>query len=931
MITCPYKGLAPYTEEDARYFFGRDTERRIIADNLRASRLTLLYGPSGVGKSSVLNAGVAHDLKHDPDYALLIFRDWRGDPALSLNLAITARLGVPPAHPGLFPNVIDTSFVNTLERYGEIAENSETEKPTLLIVLDQFEEYFQYQGRDAGEFGFGKQLAALLNRRDLPVHFLLSIRDDSLAALDRFKAEVPALLDNRLSIKFLATEDAPQAIIKPLERFNEDLREGRLPTTEQKLHPVEIDAKLAAEVVDEIVMAQGERLEGVQTAYLQLVMTRWWEREMAGSSPQMLRRTLEDLGGVKTIVERYLADTLAALSPAERELAAEAFRYMVTPSGRKIAQTVSDLARSTYSGERVRRETLDGMLEKLLGARVLSAVPPPRGSRPEERCYEFAHDVVAKAAYEWRKQFRQAQELAEARKREEEASNRAQEQEHQTKRFRRLAFALGVVLLLALGVTVLALWKGALARARELVAASLSSEEIDPELSVLIAAESVAETWPWGHTVLPEAEDKLHRAIVASHVRLTLSGHSSDVLTVAWSPDGKRLATGSLDDTAKVWDAESGKELLTLRSHTGAVISVAWSPDGKRLATASADKTAKLWDAKTGKEVLALSGHINGVWSVAWSPDGKRLATASADKTAKLWDAETGKEVLTLRGHISSVWSVAWSPDGRRLATGSDDTAAKVWEAETGKELLTLRGHSNPVASVTWSPDGKRLATGSWDQTAKVWDAGSGKELLTLRGHNNQVTSVAWSQDRKRLATGSWDQTAKVWDAETGKELMTLRDHINLVETVVWSPDGERVATGSWDQTAKVWDVGRGWVLLSLSGHTGAVLSVAWSPDGKRLATGSQDNTAKVWESESGKELLTLSGHSDLVNSAAWSPGGKRLATASGDGTVQIYAMDIHDLMALARQRVTAHPSEEGCKKYLHVDKCPPFPELSFW
>ena len=1126
MITCPYKGLAPYTEEDARYFFGRDTERRIIADNLRATRLTVLYGPSGVGKSSVLNAGVTHDLQLDRDYALLIFREWHGDPSLSLNLAIVGCLPMPASGPDLLPGSAGHNFLKTLERYGEIVEESKDALPTLLIVLDQFEEYFQYQARDDAESGFEKQLTEVLSRRDLPVHFLLSIRDDSLAALDRFKADVPTLLDNRLSITFLSREAASQAIVEPLERFNADLREGKVPATANNLRPIEIDARLAAAVVDEIVAAQGEEREGVQTAYLQLVMTRWWERQMAGSSEKMLRRTLEELGGVKTIVERYLEDTLATLSPLEKQLAAEAFFHMVTSSGRKIALTVSELA--GYIGRLGNKEALEGLLKKLRGARVLTPVPPPPGSAAGERCYEFAHDVVAKSAFEWRRQFAQARKLAEAKKREEEAEQRAKEQARLAEQLRQ------------------ALETTQRARARELISSSLLNEDTDPELSVLLAAHAVAATWPLTHEVLPEAEQQLRRAIIASHVRLTLSGHngpvssvawspdekrlatgssdktakvwdagngeelftltghSEEVSSVAWSPDGKRLATGSGDKTAKVWDAASGQALLTLRGHSGRVSSVAWSPDGKRLATASSDKSVKVWDARTGRELSTLNGHGAAVNSVAWSPDGSRLATGSADNTGKVWDAQAGKELFTLRGHsgyLAGVWCVAWSPDGHRLATGSDDNSAKiwsaddgkelltlsghrylvsgvawgpdgkrlatashdntakvwnagtgevltlrghgdrvlgvawcsgerlatasddrtvkVWEAEKGRELLTLRGHSDEVSSVAWSPDGKRLATGSSDKTVRVWDAENGQELLTLRGHNDRISSIAWSPDGGRLATGSMDNTAKVWSLETGAELLTLDAHSGSVWSVAWSPDGMRLAAGSQDNIAKVWNADTGTELLTLQGHTGPieslawspdgnrlatgswdgttaklrlwdaaagkevtaltcsdwrVKSVAWNPDGKRLATGSDDKTARVWDAETGKELLTpcahkgvfagvssvawspdgrrlatgggdakakiwsgdtgaelvtLHAHSGRVSSVAWSPDGKRLATASEDGTVQIYALDIHDLMELARQRVTAHPSQEGCKRFFHVDQCPPVPQLS--
>jgi len=244
--------------------------------------------------------------------------------------------------------------------------------------------------------------------------------------------------------------------------------------------------------------------------------------------------------------------------------------------------------------------------------------------------------------------------------------------------------------------------------------------------------------------------------------------------SVAWSPDGKLLAMGSYDKTAKVWDAGTGKEVLTLSGHFDPVCSVAWSPDGKLLATGSYDKTAKVWDAGTGKEVLTLSGHSAGVDSVAWSLDGECLATGSWDNTAKVWDAKKGKVLLTLRGHSESIASVAWSPDGRRLATGCRDRTVKVWDAETGKTLWTLSGPESEVTSVAWSPDGKRLATGSGDHTVMVWDAASGMGLLTLRGHSESIASVAWSPDGRRLATGSGDQTAKVWDIEAGNELLTV-------------------------------------------------------------------------------------------------------------------------------------------------------------
>jgi len=294
------------------------------------------------------------------------------------------------------------------------------------------------------------------------------------------------------------------------------------------------------------------------------------------------------------------------------------------------------------------------------------------------------------------------------------------------------------------------------------------------------------------------------------------------------------------------------------QGHTSYVSSVAFSPDGSRLATGSSDKTAKIWDLATGKAALTLEGHTSSVSSVAFSPDGSRLATGSLDSTAKIWDLATGKAALTLEGHTSSVSSVAFSPDGSRLATGSDDYTTKIWDLATGKASLTLEGHTSYVYSVAFSPDGSRLATGSDDKTAKIWDLATGKASLTLEGHTSSVLSVAFSPDGSRLATGSYDKTAKIWDLATGKASLTLEGHTSYVLSVAFSPDGSRLATGASDNTAKIWDLATGKASLTLEGHTYSVRSVAFSPDGSRLATGSYDNTAKIWEVTSTSSLAKL-------------------------------------------------------------------------
>jgi WD40 repeat protein len=370
--------------------------------------------------------------------------------------------------------------------------------------------------------------------------------------------------------------------------------------------------------------------------------------------------------------------------------------------------------------------------------------------------------------------------------------------------------------------------------------------------------------------------------------------HTGIVRSVAYSPDGKRLASagGPGDRNVKVWDAQTGLELFTLQGHTrqgytGPVNSVAFSPDGKRLASGSMDGTVKVWDAQTGQEMLTWRqrGTVN---SVAFSPDGKRLAGASPVRRqgVTVWDAQTGQELFILEG---AGWRVVYSPDGKHLASASygEDRTVKVWDAQTGQELFTLQGHSGPVQDVAYSPDGKRLAStgGQGDNSVKVWDAQTGQELLTLKGHTGWVSCVVFSPDGKRLASGSFDQTVKVWDAQTGQELLTHKGHSAFVFGVAFSPDGRHLASASEDRTVKVRLAQAVQKALTLNGQAGPVASVAFSPDGKRLvstgSTGSpvlREGKGKVWDAQTGQELLALQG---AFRSVVFSPDGKRLASAA--------------------------------------------------
>lgn len=415
---------------------------------------------------------------------------------------------------------------------------------------------------------------------------------------------------------------------------------------------------------------------------------------------------------------------------------------------------------------------------------------------------------------------------------------------------------------------------------------------------------------------------------------LIQNGHADSVNTVAFSPNGKILASGGSDKVIKLWNIETGQLLKSLEGHAESVLSVAFSPDGKMLASGGADKTVKLWNVATGREIKLPEGHAGLVRSVAFSPDSQTLASGSDDKTVKLWNVGTGQLITKLEGHTSYVFSVAFSPDGNTLATGSDDKTIKLWSVVTKRLVTTLTGHTDRVASVAFSPDGQTLASGSADKTIKLWNVVSGKQTKVLRGSTSFVNSVAFSPDGKTLASGDSDEalnspTVKLWNVATGQLIKSLDAGISFVNSVAFSADGKFLASGShllitlWNvktgleikltqplsipiltvacspdgqifasanfPAIRLWNAESGQQIKTLRGHTDLIQSIAFSPNGATLASGSADKTIKLWNVESGQLIKTLEGHSSSVFSVAFSPDGKMLASGSGDTTTKLW------------------------------------------
>ncbi|KAF5347519.1 hypothetical protein D9758_014514 [Tetrapyrgos nigripes] len=418
----------------------------------------------------------------------------------------------------------------------------------------------------------------------------------------------------------------------------------------------------------------------------------------------------------------------------------------------------------------------------------------------------------------------------------------------------------------------------------------LSSKEFEECLKIL-------------HTMIILVSGSLDHTLrlwdVSTGIQITepLQGHTDGVVSVAFSPDGTKLASGSRDHTLRLWDVATATQITEpLQGHTNWVYSVAFSPDGTKLASGSRDHTLRLWDVATGTQIIqALQGHTGLVASVAFSPDGTRLASGSVDYTLRLWDVATGTQIREpLQGHTGSVMSVAFSPDGTKLASGSQDDTLRLWDVATRTQIAEpLQGHTNCVDSVASSPDGTKLASGSRDHTLKLWDVATGTQIIQLlQGHTDSVASVAFSPDCTGLASGSLDHTIRLWDVATGTQFVEpLQGHTNSVVLVVFSPDGTKLASNSEDNTLRLWDVATGTQLIApIQGHTDSLVPVALSSDGTKLASGWNDNTLRLFNVATATQITEpLQGHTNIVTSLAFSPDGTKLVSGSWDKTLRLW------------------------------------------
>jgi WD40 repeat protein/serine/threonine protein kinase/two-component SAPR family response regulator len=942
-ISNPYKGLRPFQEADAPDFFGRHALIQHLLSRLDGNPFLAIVGPSGSGKSSIVKAGLIPALRAG---ALSGSEKWFLSemipghyPLEELEKALWAVAVDPP------PSLVEPmsgdnhGLLHTLHR---ILPGKE--KPTLLLVIDQFEELFTMVKDQQSRDHFIESILTALAEPNSPLRVIITLRADLFDRPLQQQVFGRWLKENTEVILPLSPEELTEAIIQPARQVGVALEEG-----------------LVATIVSDVQDEPGA------LPLLQYALTELFDRRQ---DSYMTLTAYNEIGGVSGALARRAEDLFARLDVDDQDTARQVFLRLVSlgeggvDTRRRVprselVQVAPPETGSKTSNTAPNHSKIEHLLDLFGRYRLLTFDHDPLTRGPT---VEVAHEalllkwerlrnwletyrddirrqrLLTNATAEWMisgkddgylfhgarlrelegwfadsnliltKQeqafieaslsARQARKVAVAVQQAREDALEARSRNSQ--RYLIVVLSMSTViatilLLFAVSFSRQAQQEARLARSRELAAAAVSNLVIDPELSVLLALEGLNTAY----TV--EAENALHRSIPQIHLLQTLTGHNQSVETLAISPDGARFASVSADGLVIVWEATTGKELLRFSAGRQIIFGMVFSPDGKQLITASEDQSARIWNITTGEQIFQI-GHGAPLSDVAISPDGLRLITAGSDAATRIWDAKNGRQILALRGHAISerlgslhpggVVSVAFTPDGHRIVTGGADGTVRLWDAGDGQILHVLSEHTNEVF-IDLSGDGNRLLTAGFDGLVKIWDISLMKdppEQLLAINNEQPARDAAFSPDGRLVAVAGQDSTVKVWNGTSGQSLMTLVGHTGLVDDLSFTPDGRKLVTASEDKTLKVWelDPGREWLTI-IEGYP---IDVAYSRDGRQLATSHPDGTLTIRESTSGQVLRTLPGHPEFEFGAiylAYSPDGNVLASASWDRTVKLW------------------------------------------
>jgi WD40 repeat protein/transcriptional regulator with XRE-family HTH domain len=895
VASAPYRGLARFEPGDRELFFGRD---RLIADLLRVvrgHRISAVVGASGCGKSSLLRAGLVPALREPDD----------GGP-----LPAAVRILTPGPRPA--------------STHRDVLAAAPDDGDTVVLV-DQFEELFTLATEAGERTGFLEMLLAAAEPGSR-LRVVIAVRADFLGRCAEHHRLAEALREATLLVGPMSPEELREAIVRPAAAAG-----------------LTVERTLTARIVGDV----GAEPGGLPLMSHALLET--WRRRQGRT---LTRSAYDAAGGVHGALARTAEKLYSGLTPEQAQTARRVMLRLITPgAGAQDTSRPADRSELEPGGAgnaagvverlaKARLITLDGGTVTLAHEALISAWPRLHAWIDAERDRLRLHRQLTRDAQAWQALGRDAGALyrgtrlgmaeetfpaerrgdlttleaeflsasLEARDRERRAASRT------TRRFRALLAALSVLLLLASTAAVVAFQQRSLAR---------SDRDRAVAEQVVAEAGQVAATDPSLAAQLYLAAYRLRSAPAAAAGLLdsrnlplstVLSGHTQAVYAVAFSPDGRLLATGAGDDTIRLWSLADPAHPVPLgrplTGHTGWVYWLQFSPDGHTLASAGRDHTARLWDVRDPAHPKPLgrplTGHRDYVFSVSFSGDGRTLATASHDRTVRLWDVSDPAHARALgkplTGAGDSVASAAFSPDGRTVAAPGHDHMIRLWNVtDRTRPRLWRRPLANPdvVYAVAFRRDSRVMASVGNDRTVRLWDVSDPAHARALgkplRGHSDTLLAVAFSPDGRTLATGGADHTIRLWDvsdplrpAPLGPPLV---GHTGFVNWVAFSPDGRSLASASDDRTVRLWHLPD----TVLTGHRSAVDTVAFSPDGHTLASAGDDRTVRLWdvrEAAPGRQVGELS-TGEPVTRVVFRPDGRVLAGAAADGSVRLWDVGV--------------------------------------
>jgi WD40 repeat protein/DNA-binding SARP family transcriptional activator len=935
----PYKGLRAFGEADAADFDGRDA---LVGELVRAlvdHRLVAVVGPSGIGKSSVVKAGLVPSLRSG---ALPGSEEWL----------------VTDMFPGSYPyDELAAALLRVaVERPDDLVEELARDElgirrlvkrilpaeSELLLVVDQFEELFTLTAEETRR-RFLAGLTALADDPHSPVRVLVTLRADFLDQPLLYPEFGELLRAGMVAVTAPSEDELAEAIEGPARRVGvryepglvsqivADVRDqpGALPLLQYAL--TELFAARASDTLTlegyvatgGVVGALGHRAEdlyarfrpGAQAACRQVFLRLVGADPTAQDTRRRVRRSeLRQLELDPDAVEEVLA------SYGEHRL----LTFDREPLTRTPTVEVAHEA-ILSQWERLRGWIEERRGDLLLHRRLVDAVAewqdtgrdpeylPREGRLAQFEAWAGTTDLALTAG--------EREFLAEARTAADVAARRRARRRRATLAgFALLAAAASALAAFALVLRDHARNDARLATARQLAASAQGNLNVDPERSILLAIEAAETTRRHDGTMLVEAEQALHDALAISRVLLTERGIGQGNLghVAALVPHASRFVAADHDrKTASIRDARTGKTLVTLAGHTAEVLAVGVSPNGRIVATGSADGTARLWNAATGDRGHVLRAHRGSVFATRFSADGTLLATLGADRAVRVWDVRTGRELQSFRNVHERTNARTASGEGVAFV-GRDRIAVSPWtrgsespivanvlEISSGQQVAVVEDPSGVARAVDIdvTRDGTKLVAAQAETgQLQLYELPSGKQLDVVHAHGTAVLDVELSRDGRRVATGAVDGLARTWEVARGKlrEALTLRGHASPVASVSFNGTGTRLVTvGSPSFEARVWDVsptGRGEVLTLPGPQTDEHGDIAFTPDGRRLiAASGREGTVRVWSINSGDELLVLDRHARThkpvraVIDIDISPDGSRIATAGADGSARIF------------------------------------------